>query len=65
MKRKSNLKNLLKDEGIVYFEQIWKEKLSEDAYTFCKNMYEKYDIVVVADSEILNYFGKVMGTVYN
>jgi hypothetical protein len=28
-------------------------------------MYEKYDIVVVADSEILNYFGKVMGTVYN
>lgn len=64
-KRKSYLKNLLKEKGIEYFEKQRKEHLSEKGYTFCKDMYEKYDIVVLADPKILDYFSRAMGTVYN
>ncbi|MCX6823960.1 MAG: hypothetical protein NT085_02440 [candidate division SR1 bacterium] len=64
-KRKRYLKNLLKTEGIEYFEKLWKENLSDKAYTFCKDIYQKYGIIPMADQKILDYFSRVMGTIYN
>ncbi len=64
-KRKKYLKNLLKTEWIEYFEKLWKENLSDKAYKFCKDLYQKYGIIPMADSKILDYFSRVMGTVYN
>lgn len=64
-KRKSYLKNLLKEKGIEYFEDLRKKNLSAKGYEFCKDLYGKYDIVAIADSKVLDYFSRVMGTVYN
>lgn len=64
-KRKHYLNDLLKKEWIGYFEKLWKENLSDKGYAFCKDMYEKYDIIAFADPKILDYFSRAMGTVYN
>lgn len=65
IKRKNEINKILKEQGIAYFENLWKTYLSDKAYNFCKDMYEKYDIIILADSEILDYFSNVLGTVYN
>ncbi len=64
-KRKNYLNNLLKEKWIEYFDKLWKDNLSDKSYKFCKDMYEKYDILPIADPKILDYFSRVMWTVYN
>jgi len=65
MKRRKYLKDLLRNEWIDYLYNIRKENLSEKWYKFCKDMYEKYNIIPIVDTKILDYFSRVMWTVYN
>jgi len=65
IKRTNYLNNLFKKREIDYFDKLWKENLSDEWYEFCKNMYEKYNILPIADQELLDYFSRVMWTVYN
>lgn len=64
-KRERYLKKLLKNEWISHFEKLWKDNLSAESYQFCKDMYEKYNIVVLADNKVLDYLGRILWTVYN
>lgn len=64
-KREKYLKKLLKTEWISHFEKLWKDNLSAESYQFCKDMYEKYNIVVLADNKVLDYLGRILWTVYN
>ena len=65
IKRKNQINKMFKEQGITYFENLWKTHLSDKAYEFCKDMYNKYDIIILADSKILDYFSSALGTVYN
>lgn len=65
IKRKNEINKIFKQQGLAYFENLWKTHLSDKAYKFCKDMYQKYDIIILADSKILDYFSSTLGTVYN